>query len=546
MTFKHLPGASRPLSRRSFLASTATTLSALGWSSLMPSAAMAQDSNGNSGTLVIAVAAAIEDLDPATNLNWAFGLFPVYDNLTRLKGTLVDEYQPWLAETVEHNADHTVWTFKIRDGVTFHDGTVCDAAAVKKSIVRTVTHPTGLGFNWALEDPENAITISDDLTLAINFGEPRPYFGLEAAGQYGFGIVSPTAAESHSKGPDDLGSDYLRSNPVGTGPYMLERLDPGQEAVYKRNPDFWGGWDDGQFERIIIKTVPVSATRQQMLASGEADIILPGEPEDIIQLGDDPSYGKTEGGSSEISYIAMACDGRLSDSRVRRAFCHAFDAAAYVHDVKLDTADLPAGVFPISIATINPEIKKPAFDLAEADRLLTEAGFDRSQELVFEFFEGDATLEGELFQAWLSEIGVTLKLVEKSYSGFLDDYFGDAPAEDRPDFFFFSWWPNWNHPFDYAWGLFSGEASSGDGNVGRYANPEATDLISSLYQADVTDPQVIQTSERLQQILAVEDPPWVPVSQERGIWGHRSNIEGIVINPMYVLTLDMNALRRKT
>ena len=531
-------------SRRAFLASTAATFAAMAWTGPFDLVRPARAAGGRSGTLVIAVAAAIEDLDPATNVNWAFGLFPVYDSLTRLKGASIDDYEPWLAESVTHNADFTAWTFKIRGGVRFHDGTACDAAAVKKAIVRTISHPYGLGYAWALEDPEASISVDDASTLTFNLGAPRPYFAIETAGQYGFGIASPTAAETHSNGPDDLGSEYLQSNPVGTGPYRFESMIPGQEIVYVRNPDFWGGWDDRQFEKIIVKTVPVSSTRQQMLAAGEADIILPGEPEDIVKLRDNKDYTMTVGESSELSYIAMATDGRLKDPRVRRAFCHAFDEAAYIRDVRLETALPPAGAFPTMMATVNPDIRKPSYDPAEANRLLDEAGFDRSQELTYDFFEGNGALEGELFQAWLADLGITLKLVEKPYSGFLDGYFGDAPAENRADFFFFSWWPAWNHPADYAWPIFSGHTGSGTGNVGRYANEEATALIDALTQADVTDPETIKQSERLQQILAVEDPPWIPVAQEQAIWGHRRDIEGLQPNAMYVLTLDMTALSR--
>lgn len=535
----------KTLTRRSFISSATATMAAFGWAGAMQFPQAARAAGADPKTLVIAVTAAIEDLDPATNVNWAFGLFPVYDNLTRLKADSVDEYVPWLAEAVEASEDYKTWTFRIREGVRFHDGSVCDADAVRKSIVRTIIHPTGVGYAWAIDNPEERITTDGKLTLTINFEVARPYFGLEAAGQYGFGIVSPAAAEAHSEGPEDLGNKYLQSNPVGTGAYRLEHLDPGHEAIYVRNPDYWGGWEEGQFERIIVKTATIPSIRLQMLAAGEVDIIIPSDAEVIQALDTTDGVRKTAGPSSEVTYIAMATDGKLSDPRVRRAFCHAFDEVSYVEGVRLNTADLPAGVFPTVVSTTNPDIKKPAFDLAEADRLLTEAGFDRSQELTYVFAEESGKIEGEIFQGWLAELGITLNLIERTYSAFLDEYFSDAPAAERADFFSFSWWPSWNHPFDYAWQLFSGDATALDGNVGRYANAEATALIDALYQADVSAPETIATSERLQQILAVEDPPWIPIAQERATWGMRDDIEGLVTNPMYVLTLDFRALRRR-
>ncbi len=180
-------------------------------------------------TLVVVVDVAVENLDPATNIEWAYGLQPVYDTLTRLDGTSTSATLPSLAEALEANEDLTTWTARLRDGVVFHDGTSCDARAVKAAIMRTATLKGGQGYVWAFDDPDKQMVVVDPLTLRFDFGYPRPYFAQETAAQYGFWIVSPSAAEAHSTGPVDQGHDWLQSNPVGTGPLrrLRERPRPG-------------------------------------------------------------------------------------------------------------------------------------------------------------------------------------------------------------------------------------------------------------------------------------------------------------------------------
>ncbi|PHR85915.1 MAG: hypothetical protein COA78_38645, partial [Blastopirellula sp.] len=270
-------------------------------------------------TFIIAVDATVDNLDPATNIEWAYGLRPIYDTLLELKGASTTEYQPRLAEKMSVNDDHTVWTFNIRKNVKFHDGTECDGEAVKQAIARTVSLPTGIGFLWGIDDAEKQIKVLDSHTVEISFADPRPLFGHEVSGQYGFWIASPAAAGKNSKGDDDLGSEWLKSNPVGTGPYMLESNEPGQQFVLKKNPDYWGGWEKPHFNRIITKTVPLSGTRRQLLEKGDVDLIWAGTAEDTVDLGKDPRFVVTDVPTLTMQFIALGNYGPLADPRARQA-----------------------------------------------------------------------------------------------------------------------------------------------------------------------------------------------------------------------------------
>ena len=496
-------------------------------------------------TLVVAVDAAVENLDPATNVEWAYGLQPLYDTLTKLKGTSTREAVPWLAERFTPSDDFTRWTCRLRDGITFSDGAACDANAVKAAIARTILLPIGQGYVWGIEDPEAQISVVDKLTLQFDFPQdPHPYFNLQCAGQYGFWIANAAAAEAHSLGPDDMGSQWLQANPVGTGPYRMESNEPGQEIVYEKNPTYWGGWSGSHFNRLITRTVPVAGTRRQLLEQGEADIIWPGTPEDTVSMAEDPRFKVTDAQSFTVQYIFLGNYGPLKDPRARQAMNYAFDTEAYIREITLKTQDVPRGVFPSIMATADPKVATIPFDLGKARELFEAAGVTQGTELTFEFFEGFGNTAGELPQAWLSEIGITLRLQEKSFSGFIESYFSNAPGDSRPNMYFFSWWPNWDHPYSYAWALFSKDAwGANDGNAGLYSNEEANAIIDAMYQAPIDD-ELAKASRRLQQILSVEDPPWIPVAQERTHLIHRTDIQGLDLNPLYVLTLDMYNLSR--
>ncbi len=546
----------RPLSpqftlpRRSFLAGSSALVAAAAFGAGSRAFAESQPAPPAIGardprSLVVLVDASVENLDPATNIEWAYGLRPVYETLTTLDGASTLEVKPALASSWEANADGSSWTFTLVEGVMFHDGTPCNAEAVKKAITRLVHHPAGLAGTWQLEDPETQIVVLDDVTIRFDLGEPRPFFDRQVSSQYGFWIASPTAAEANSLGEDDLGSQFLQANPVGTGPYTLESLNPGQEAIFAKNDAFREGWEHAHFDRVITKTIPVSATRRQLLESGEADMTLAMEPEDMVALRDDPRFVMSDTPTYTVQYVAFATDGPLADPRARKAISHCFDHDTYISEVALGTADKPNSVFPSLMQGMDDQSRLLPFDLDKARTLLAEAGIAEGTELTMAYYSGFGDIEGQLLQAWLSEVGIDLRLQELSFSAYLDVLFGEGSAAERPDMFYFSWWPNVDHPYSFAWGLFSGDAATFDGNTGRYANDEATGLIDELRNQVMTDGNAAKF-RRLADVLTNEDPAWLPILQERAQFVSRNDIQGLENNPIYVATLDMYALSRSS
>ncbi len=185
------------------------------------------------GTLRMAVYGETAGLDPVKSVGSGTSggteLGTIYDTLMRYDPE-TNSYVPQMAESLTPNSDFTVWTLKLRDGVTFTDGTSLDAAAVQFSLQRHIdlkSRHAGLVASIA------SYASPDPLTLEMTLKSSWSGFPYVLAYMPGM-IVSPTAVQAK-------GDEEFNKSPVGAGPFMLERYAPGEEIVVKANPGYWGG-----------------------------------------------------------------------------------------------------------------------------------------------------------------------------------------------------------------------------------------------------------------------------------------------------------------
>jgi len=191
----------------------------------------------------------------------------IFDTLTYLDAK--GEPQPKLASSWTHSDDYRNWTFKLKPGVRFHDGTPFNAQAVKENFDRQ-------------KDPANKcrcafyiafirdVQAPDELTAVYNLNDPSVNLPAIITVQgANFVIQSPTAWKTR-------GDDYNR-NPVGTGPYILKSWTAGDRMVLERNPDYWNKGHP-YLDRIVLKPLPDAQSRFASLQSGEADIIWTTKP----------------------------------------------------------------------------------------------------------------------------------------------------------------------------------------------------------------------------------------------------------------------------
>jgi len=222
-------------------------------------------------------------LDPHIHISNELGIpfFSVYDTLVYRHPQTMD-FVPGLAERWEMAPDGLNWTFSLRRDVTFHDGTPFNAQAVAANLDRITDPELASGKARALLGPYTGYTIVDDYTITLHLSEPYAPL-LDGLSQVYLGIASPAALREHSK-------NTYQWHQVGTGPYRLEEVVPGDHIVLRRNPDYaWGPVFYAEATGQSVDTVEFRfytdpATRSLALESGEVQMIGELLPTDVELL----------------------------------------------------------------------------------------------------------------------------------------------------------------------------------------------------------------------------------------------------------------------
>jgi peptide/nickel transport system substrate-binding protein len=227
--------------------------------------------------------------------------------------------QPKLALSWSHSDDYKTWTFKLRPGVKFHDGTPFNAEAVKANFDRQKDPANKCRCAFYIAAIHD-VQAPDELTLVYNLNDPSVNLpAILTIPNSNNAVQSPTAWKSK-------GEDYNR-NPVGTGPYILKSWTAGDRLVLEKNPDYWNKGKP-YLDRIVLRPLPDAQSRFASLQSGEADIVWDDEYDaDNIQRAqkDSKMTVHTYVGSGAAVYAFNTKLAPFDDVRVRRALVMAID-----------------------------------------------------------------------------------------------------------------------------------------------------------------------------------------------------------------------------
>jgi peptide/nickel transport system substrate-binding protein len=506
--------------------------------------------NRDPNTLVVAVDAFNGDFDPASAylLSEALMWRGIYESLIRLKGESASEVEPLLADTWEHNADSSSWTFHLHPGITFSDGTPMDAEAVKTNYVRTITIQLGTQYILGafLPKPEKQIVVEDPETIRFDLAYPYPHFDVVLAAQYGTGIVSPKVFTQHSTGPEDEGHEWLLTHAVGTGPYILESFRPGDQVVLVQNPNYWRGWEGPHFTKVIIRSIPEASTRRQLLESGDVDIAYAGSAEDTAAIRADGRFYVGDFKNLDMTYIILGDYGPLASPEARQAMNYLFPYDDFLNTIMKGTLERAHGPFPDLLFTHDPNVFVYETDVEKAKQLLAQGGVQPGTELTYEYYTGFGKEAGLVLQQQLENVGLKLRLVEKEFSAMNADLTTDRPVTDRADMYYWGWWPDYNDPSDYSWVIFNSDAAPDKCpcyNSGYYHNARVDQIINAGF-SETNDAKLTDMFREAQDIMTRQDPPVIPVGQQLDETYFRNDIKGQVFNPLYILTWDYYALHR--
>ena len=485
--------------------------------------------------IVVGQIAEPQSLDPhaVTAVNDFRILVNVYDGLVRFAdGSL--EVEPSLAESWEISEDGLAYTFKLREGVTFHDGTPFNAEAVKFNFERMLDeehpfHDTGpfpLAFFFSAVDEVTAV---DDTTVEFKLNEPFAPFLSNLAYPTGL-IVSPAAVEASGK-------DYGR-NPVGTGAYKFEEWQGNQRVVVTRNEDYWDGAPAP--EAIVFRPITDANTRVAEMLSGGLDIMVEVPPDSVAQFRDAPDFEVHEQAGPHVWFLILNMkEGPFAEKAVRQAANYAINKESLVTDVLQGTAEVAAGPIPPAFAwAYNEEVEPYPYDPDKARELLAEAGYD-GEEITFYVTEGgsgmlDPVAMGTAIQADLAAVGMNVKIETYEWNTFLGQV--NPGLEGKADMAEMAWMTNDPDTLPFLTLRTEAFPSEGGFNSGYYSNPEVDALLNQA-RVSVESEERATLYQQLQEIVH-EDAPWVFVANWVQGAVTTANIEGFSLQPSFFLMLQ--------
>ncbi|MTI01317.1 ABC transporter substrate-binding protein [Roseibium sp. RKSG952] len=332
----------------------------------------------------------------------------IFEGLTRFKGD--GSVVPGLAESWEISDDGKEYTFRLHDGVTFHDGSVMEAEDVKFSLDRALGEDSA-NAQKALFAGIESVEIVDPLTVKVTLSEPNGNFLFNMA--WGDAVIVS---------PDSI--DDIKTNPVGTGAFTFGEWVQGDSITLNRNPDYWG--DQPALESATFKFIsdPTAAFAAMMAEDIDAFDNFPA-PENLPQFEADPRFqvlvGSTEG---ETILSTNNKQPPFDDIRVREAVAHAIDRQAII-DGAMFGYGTPIGTH---FAPHNPAYVdltgNSAYDPEKAKALLAEAGFADGFETTLHLPPPSyARRGGEIVAAQLADVGINAEIINVEWAQWLESVF---------------------------------------------------------------------------------------------------------------------------
>jgi ABC-type transport system substrate-binding protein len=469
--------------------------------------------------LVVGLTGDPVSLDPhnATDTISSLINYQILDTLVAFNDKM--EIVPRLAESWTVSEDGKTWTFKLRQGVTFHDGTPFNAEAVKASFERVANKEKKLSRRVLVGQFIDQITTNGESEVVFHLNTPQGPF-LNNLAVTASGILSPKSIKEDEQG--------IAKNPIGTGPFKFKEWTPGNQVVLEANPGYWGGKPG--IKSVTFKPVPENAARVIMLETGEADVIEKLPASEIERLKANDELQVVSRPTNRVLYIGINTTIAPFDQvKVRQALNYAIDRETLVNKlyegrVKMATAAVAAQTFGHSDVGAYP------YDLEKAKQLLKEAGVKEGTK--FRLILAANVIQdrpaAEFVQNNLQKLGLDVELKILELGAYLEtlkdpttyDLFvrGASAATGDADSV-----------------LSDGLLSTSATNYSHYSNPEADKLIKA--GAAQIKPEERQKTYAEALKIVKDDAPWISLHEDVGYVGVRKNVEGVELQPTYIWDL---------
>jgi peptide/nickel transport system substrate-binding protein len=397
----------------------------------------------------------------------------IYEGLLQYKaGTEKAELEPLLATEWTASPDNKVFTFKLREGVKFHDGTPFTSAAVKASFDRRLA--VNQGPAYMVKDVDS-VTTQGDYGVTVTLKAPNSAFLDYLACPYGPRILSPDGLKKNA-GTDNA-QNYLTTHDLGTGPFTLTDAQVGSHYGLAAFPDYWGA--KPYFEKVDIPVVTDVSAQQLQFNNGQLAAILHDLPSSAVQSYlDNKSFANYSLPTMMSNYLYLnPRKGMLTDAKNRNAVMQAVDLAELVKQTYFGRGQVAGQIYPPNMmapqfakqsVTHDPSVLTGLAGGLPADQKSITIGYDSGQP--------DNQLISNLIQTELAAAGLTAKVQAYPTSEIYGWIGGDGQA--APDILLNLVWPD--APSPYTWGHISWDADGGLNYLGCSAPAVTAALAQGL------------------------------------------------------------------
>lgn len=406
--------------------------------------------------LVAAIGGEPDQLDPhRTSSYFAFEVLEnVFDTLVAPDENL--EMQPALAESWEVSDDQLTWTFDLRDGVTFHDGSDFTSADVVYSYERIIDEELANAWKFSAV---TGVTAPDDDTVVITVSQPTPNLLSNLGGFKGMAIVKKQNVESGD----------ITTAPIGTGPFSVASYTAGDRIELAANEDYWGGAPE--LGGVEFRFISEPATALAALRAGDIQWTDVVPTQQVADLQDDDAVQLGLTPSSDYWYLALnEARGPWSDVRVRQALAYAIDRDAIVQAVSYGTAAQNQLAIPEQSVWYT-SYDRYSTDLDTARGLLDGAGFTGGTlDLLATSDYPETVTAAQIIAANLEPLGIDVQIRQPDFSTWLDEQ-----NSGNFDMLMMGWLGNID-PDDF---YYSQHHTDGASNAQKYSNSEVDGLLDA-------------------------------------------------------------------
>ena len=410
----------------------------------------------SAGTLIAAIGGEPDQLDPhKTSAYFSFEVLEnVFDTLVEPDENL--ELRPALAERWEVSKDQLTWTFHLRKGVTFHDGSAFTADDVVYSYRRIIDEKLANVGKFSAVTNVNA---PDPSTVTISVKQPTPNLLTNLGGFKGMAIVQRKNVES----------GRIATHPIGTGPFVFQSQKSGDSINLRTNPSYWGGAP--KVSGVTFRFISEPSTALSALQAGEIDWTDSIPTQRVAQLKDDESIRLAVTPGNDYWYLALnEARAPWNDVRVRRAIAYAIDRGAIVQATSYGTAVANQ----LAIPKGNPwytNYNTYSYDIKKAKDLLRDAGASpKNLDMLVTAEYPKTVTAAQIIADNLAPLGITVNIRTVDFATWLDEQ-----NSGHFDMLMMGWLGNID-PDDF---YYAQQHTNGTGNAQKFSNPEVDRLLDS-------------------------------------------------------------------